>query len=174
MFTNFDCSAYYVRDKQALTSTFSILPEYLKTPEDHLVNNYRDWGVPLGRRFRALKLWFVLRAFGLEGLRERLRHHCALARRFAGWVDAGPGWRMLAPVPMSVACFRHEPAGMTDEAALAAHNARILDRVNASGQVFLSHTKLGTRYVLRLAVGNVRTREAHVALAWRLLREAAG
>lgn len=174
LFTPMDCSVLWTRHPQLLKRAFSLTPAYLETAEQDVALSQSDYSFQLGRRFRALKLWFVLRAFGLEGLRERLRHHCALARRFAGWVEAEPGWRMLAPVPMSVACFRHEPAGMTDEAALAAHNARILDRVNASGQVFLSHTKLGTRYVLRLAVGNVRTREAHVALAWRLLREAAG
>ncbi|MFZ9899842.1 MAG: pyridoxal-dependent decarboxylase, partial [Gemmatimonadaceae bacterium] len=127
----------------------------------------------LGRRFRALKLWFVMRAFGTEGLAARIRHHCALAQTFAEWVRATPTWDVLAPVPMSVVCFRHRPADVTDEAALERHNAGILEQVNASGRVFLSHTKLGARYVLRVAVGNLRTQEAHLAEAWRLLREAA-
>lgn len=173
LFTPMDCSVLWTRHPQVLKRAFSLTPAYLETAEQDVALSQSDYSFQLGRRFRALKLWFVLRAFGLEGLRARLRHHCALAGRFAGWVGREPGWRVMAPVPMSVVCFRHEPAGVADEAAHAAHNARILDRVNATGRVFLSHTKLGERYVLRLAVGNVRTQEAHVALAWELLRGAA-
>ena len=131
-----------------------------------------DYGVQLGHRFRALKLWFVIRAFGAEGLAERIRYHCALAREFAGWVDDDAAWERMAPVPMSVVCFRWAPPG-TSEEERAALNARIMEAVNASGRVYLSHTKLGDVYTLRVAIGNLRTERRHVAEAWRLLREAA-
>jgi aromatic-L-amino-acid decarboxylase len=133
-----------------------------------------DYGVQLGRRFRSLKLWMVIRAFGVEGLAARIREHCAMAREFASWVEAEAGWETCAPVPFSLVCFRHVPPALAgDEAALAAHNARLMDAVNATGEIFLSHTKLGERWVLRLAIGNVRTERAHVARAWALLRGAA-
>ena len=131
-----------------------------------------DYGVQLGRRFRALKLWMVIRAFGVRGLQERIRHHVALAQEFAGWVRAEPGWEVIAPHPLSLVCFRCAPEGST-EAERDALNERILAHVNASGRVFLSHTRLGGAYTLRLAVGNIRTRREHVAEAWRLLREVA-
>ena len=173
LFTPMDCSVLWTRHPKVLKRTFSLTPAYLETGEQDVALSYSDYSFQLGRRFRALKLWFVMRAFGLQGLRERLRHHCALATRLEGWVGTEPGWEVLAPVEMSVVCFRHQPKGMTDEAALTRHNSAILDRVNASGRVFLSHTKLGERYVLRVAIGNLRTQESHVADAWRLLREAA-
>jgi aromatic-L-amino-acid decarboxylase len=131
-----------------------------------------DYGVQLGRRFRALKLWMVIRAFGTTGLVERLRSHVALAREFASWVDADHDWVRVAPVPFSVVCFRYAPAGTSVEEQDALNQA-ILDLVNASGRVFLSHTKLDGRYVLRLAIGNLRTERRHVAEAWRLLGDAA-
>jgi aromatic-L-amino-acid decarboxylase len=131
-----------------------------------------DYGVQLGRRFRALKLWMVIRAFGAEGLAARLRQQMAMARDFAGWVDATPDWERVAPVPFSLVCFRYAPAG-TSEAEREALNSAILERVNASGRAYLSHTKLNGRYVLRLAIGNMRTEPRHVSDAWRLLREAA-
>jgi len=173
LFTPMDCSILWTRHPKVLKRTFSLTPAYLETDEQDVALSQSDYSFQLGRRFPALKLWFVIRAFGTDGLIERLRHHCALARAFEGWVRAEPAWEVLAPVPMSVVCFRHHPPGMHDEAALHRHNAAILDRVNASGKVFLSHTKLGERYVLRLAIGNVRTKESHVAEAWRLCREAA-
>lgn len=172
LFTPMDCSVLWTRHPRVLKRTFALTPAYLETGEQDVALSYSDYSFQLGRRFRALKLWFVLRAFGLEGIAARIRHHCALARTFEGWVVAEPGWAVVAPVEMSVVCFRHLPAGMTDERALEAHNARILDRVNADGSVFLSHTKLGDRYVLRVAIGNLRTQEEHLALAWRLLRAA--
>jgi aromatic-L-amino-acid decarboxylase len=131
-----------------------------------------DYGVQLGRRFRALKLWMVIRAFGAEGLAARLRQQMSMAREFAAWVDAAPEWERVAPVPFSLVCFRYAPAG-TSEAEREALNAAILERVNASGRAYLSHTKLNGRYVLRLAIGNMRTEPRHVSEAWRLLREAA-
>lgn len=173
LFTPMDCSILWTRHPKVLKRTFSLTPAYLETSEQEVAVSQSDYSFQLGRRFRALKLWFVIRAFGTDGLVERLRHHCALARTFEGWVRGEPAWEVLAPVPMSVVCFRHHPPGMDDEAALQRHNAAILDRVNASGKVFLSHTKLGDRYVLRVAIGNIRTQESHLAEAWRLLREAA-
>ena len=133
-----------------------------------------DTGIQLGRRFRALKLWMVCRHFGAEGLRARLGEHIRLARLFADWVDESPEFERVAPVPFSVVCFRALPAGLRgDEPALDALNERILEEVNTSGEVFLSHTRLGGRYVIRLAIGNLHTTEQHVAHAWELLRSAA-
>jgi len=173
LFTPMDCSVLWTRHPAVLKRTFSLTPAYLETAEQDVALSQADYSFQLGRRFRALKLWFVMRAFGTDGLAERIRHHCALAAQLAQQVAAAPGWELLAPVPMSVVCFRHRPAGLDDEPALERHNAAILDRVNASGHVFLSHTKLGDRYALRVAIGNLRTQAAHVAEAWRLLREAA-
>ncbi|HEY0972608.1 MAG TPA: pyridoxal-dependent decarboxylase [Gemmatimonadales bacterium] len=173
LFTPTDCSAFFTRRPEVLKSAFSLVPEYLVTTAPDDVVNLMDYGVQLGRRFRALKLWFVIRAFGAEGLAERIRFHCELAREFAEWVDEAPGWERMAPTPLSVVCFRYAPDGTT-EAERNALNAAILERVNASGRVYLSHTKLGDAYTLRLAIGNLRTERRHVAEAWALLREAAG
>jgi aromatic-L-amino-acid/L-tryptophan decarboxylase len=173
LFTPMDCSVLWTRHPDVLRRAFSLTPEYLRTQEQDVALSYSDYSFQLGRRFRALKLWFVLRAFGLEGIRARLRHQCALAQTFADRAAATPGWELLAPTPMSVVCFRHHPAGLDDEAGLEAHNARILDRVNASGRIFISHTKLGGRYTLRIAVGNLRTGPEHLDDAWRLMQDAA-
>jgi aromatic-L-amino-acid decarboxylase len=168
LFVPMDCSALYVRDLELLRRTFSLVPEYLRTPEES-VRNYMDYGLQLGRRFRALKLWFVLRHFGAEGLRERLRTHIDLAQEFAGWIELEPEWEVLAPHPFSVVCFRYAPPGRS-ESELEALNAALLEQINAGGQAFLSHTKLGERYALRLAIGNLRTTRADVAAVWELLR----
>jgi aromatic-L-amino-acid/L-tryptophan decarboxylase len=173
LFTPFDCSVLYCRRMDVLRQAFSLVAEYLKTTETAPVKNLMDTGIQLGRRFRALKLWMVLRYFGAAGIRQRLEAHVDLARMFAGWVDDTPGWERMAPVPFSVVCFRHRLSGTDDEAALERHNAAIMDAVNASGEAFLSHTKLDGRYVLRLAIGNIRTRERHVRRAWALLTVAA-
>ena len=173
LFLPMDCSVLWTKHPRVLKRTFSLTPAYLETEEQDVALSQSDYSFQLGRRFRALKLWFVLRAFGLEGLVERLRYHCMMAANLRALVAAEPCWEVMAPVPMSVVCFRHRPAGVTDEAALTKHNGAILDWVNASGKVFMSHTKLRERYVLRVAIGNLRTREAHVAQAWKLLREAA-
>ena len=172
LFTPIDCSAFYTRHPGVLKRAFSLVPEYLVTREQDDVVNLMDYGVQLGRRFRALKLWMVIRAFGADGLAARLEHHCALAGAFAGWVGADAAWETNAPVLFSLVCFRHAPAD-TSEEEREQLNAEILRRVNASGEAYLSHTKLNGRYVLRLAIGNIRTEERHVARAWELLREAA-
>jgi aromatic-L-amino-acid/L-tryptophan decarboxylase len=174
MLVNFDCTAYFVRDVDALLRAFALTPEYLKTAHDPDVVNYRDWGVQLGRRFRALKLWFVIRSYGVEGLRALIRKHIALGQQFAGWVEAAPDFDLLAPVPLGLVCFRHRPVGWaTDDPRLDRHNRDLLARVNASGRVFLTHTMLGGRFAIRLAVGQRCTELEHVKEAWELLRAAA-
>ncbi len=175
MFTPVDFSAFFCRHPEALRGAFSLVPEYLRTPEDASARNYMDYGIQLGRRFRALKLWFVLRYFGQEGVRARLREHIRLGQLFASWVDADPDFERLAPAPFSVVCFRARPRSVDPgDPRLEAFNSALLDAVNATGKVFLSHTKLHDRFTLRLAVGNLRTTEEHVKLAWDLLREKAG
>jgi aromatic-L-amino-acid decarboxylase len=163
LFTPFDLSVLYCRRMDTLRAAFSLTPEYLKTVEAAPVQNLMDTGVQLGRRFRALKLWMVLRHFGADGLRERLADHIRLAKMFERWVSEHPDFAVMAPAPFSVVCFR---ANGSDE-----FNEQLLDRVNASGEVFLSHTRLGGRYVLRLAIGNLRTTDAHVARAWALIQQ---
>ena len=168
LFTPMDCSVLFTRHVGTLKQAFSLVPEYLKTAEGD-VNNYMDWGVQLGRRFRALKLWFIIRSFGVDGLVSLLREHCRLAQEFASWVDADKNFERLAPVPFSVVCFRYHPNTLSDEATLEQINAQILRELNATGEVFLSHTKLNGIYALRLAIGNIETTEKHIARVWELL-----
>ncbi len=172
LFTPVDISALYTRRPEVLKRAFALVPEYLTTAEQEDVVNLMDYGVQLGRRFRALKLWMVIRAFGVDGIAERLRAHMELAREFASWVEAAPPWELMAPVPFSLVCFRYAPLGV-DPKVVNRLNQGILDRVNASGRVFLSHTKLNGRVTLRLAIGNLRTARRHVEEAWQLLRDAA-
>ena len=173
LFTPFDLSAFYCRRMDVLRQSFSLTPEYLRTSEAGSVRNLMDTGVQLGRRFRALKLWMILRYFGADGIRARLEEHMRLARTFAGWVDAHPDFERLAPVPFSVVCFRARPRGREwSEMELESLNQQVLDTVNRSGEVFLSHTKLDGRFTLRLAVGHIRTTERHIGRAWELLQHA--
>jgi aromatic-L-amino-acid decarboxylase len=165
LFVPFDLSAFYCRRMDTVRAAFSLVPDYLQTVEAAPVRNLMDTGIQLGRRFRALKLWMVMRHFGAEGLRERLGEHMRLARLFGDWVDASEDFERMAPVPFSVVCFR---ARASDES-----NERLLDAVNASGEIFISHTRLRGRYALRLAIGNLHTTEAHVVRAWTLIRECA-
>ena len=172
LLTNFDCSAYFVRDVAALKRTFSTSPDYLKTAHDDDVANFRDWGIPLGRRFRALKFWFVLRSYGAEGLRTMIRQHIALGHELASWVDAEPHFERLAEAPLALVCLRHVPPALAgDEAALAAHNARLMEQVNATGRVKLTNATIGGHYAIRVAIGAFRTERRHVEECWRLLRE---
>jgi aromatic-L-amino-acid decarboxylase len=173
LFVPMDCSALYVRDEALLRQAFSLVPEYLTTTDDGGVRNYMDYGLQLGRRFRALKLWFVLRHFGAQGLRRRLRAHVALAAEFARWVEEEPGWEVAAAHPFALVCFRHAPPEL-EPTQLDAHNERLMNAANATGEIFLSHTKLDGAFVLRLSIGNLRTSLADVATAWRVLRNAAG
>ncbi len=172
LFTPFDCSVFYVKRPEVLKRAFSLVPEYLVTREQDSVVNYMDYGVQLGRRFRALKLWMVIRAFGVDGLIERLREHRALAQKLATWIESTSDWELAAPVPFSLVCFRYSPLG-----ASAAEgdrlNEAIMHAVNAGGEMFVSHTKLGGRFTLRLSIGNIRTSEGHVGAAWNLLQGAA-
>ena len=174
MLTPFDLSVLFCRDMDILREAFSLVPEYLTTTDAPEARNLMDTGVQLGRRFRALKLWFVLRYFGADGMRSRIAEHLRLAQVLAKWVDDDPEFERLAPVPMSVVCFRARPAAIRDDAAaLDAANERLLHDLNAGGQIFLSHTKLRGAYALRLAIGHARTTEAHLAMAWELICAAA-
>jgi len=173
LLTNFDCSAYFVRDPAALLATFQATPEYLRTAYDADVVNFRDWGIQLGRRFRALKLWFVIRSYGVEGLRAIIRRHVALARELAAWVAEDPAFELVAPVRFGLVCFRWRPAGRTEE-EIDALNARLLMEVNATRERYLTHTRLGGRYVIRLVVGQRATEREHVQRAWEAVRLAVG
>lgn len=170
LFTPVDCSVLLTRKPGVLKAAFALTPEYLRSAETG-VTNLNEYGVQLGRRFRALKLWFVIRAFGVEGLRARIRQHVQWAREFRSWVEADPGFEVCAPSPFSTVCFRAVPSGTPE--AQDRFNAGLLETVNAAGPVFLSHTKLRDRYVLRLAIGNLRTTLSHVRQAWNLIGEAA-
>ncbi len=164
LFTPFDLSVLYVRDLDLLKQTFSLVAEYLVVNET--VTNQMDYGIQLGRRFRSLKLWFVMRYFGQEGLIERLRDHCRLARLFANWVDDSENFEMLAPVPFALVCFRACPKNVDDLDAL---NEKIMNEINASGEAYLSHTKLNGKFTLRLSVGSIRVEERHLRKVWDLL-----
>jgi aromatic-L-amino-acid decarboxylase len=172
LFTPVDCSVLYCRHPELLVSAFSLVPAYLRMPEQGEARNLMDYGVALGRRFRSLKLWFVLRAFGREGIVARIRAHVALARELAAWVDAEEGWERVAPVPLALVVFRYAPDGVEGEETDRLNEA-IIERVNGSGEVFVGPTRLDGRLVIRLAIGNLKTRRAHVERAWTLLREAA-
>jgi aromatic-L-amino-acid decarboxylase len=169
MFTPFDLSVLYCRHMDLIRAAFALTPEYLKTIETAPVRNLMDTGIQLGRRFRALKLWMVMRFFGADGIRARLAEHMRLARLFASWVDASAEFERLAPVPFSVVCFRARTAMNDDEANVL--NERVLEAVNSTGEIFISHTRLNGRYTLRLAIGNLHTTETHVRRAWELLQE---
>jgi aromatic-L-amino-acid decarboxylase len=168
MFTNFDCDCFYVADRAALIRTLSVLPEYLrnKATESGAVIDYRDWHVPLGRRFRSLKLWFVIRHYGVEGLQALVRNHVALAQEFAGWVRESERFELAAPAPLNLVCFRGYGG---DEV-----NRQLLERVNRSGELYMTHTVLDGRYTLRLCVGQTHTEARHVKAAWDKINEAAG
>jgi len=166
LFTPFDLSILYCRDLDQLKQAFSLVAEYLKTTEE--VRNGMDYGIQLGRRFRALKLWFVMRYFGREGLIERLREHIRLANLFASWVEQSSDWEMMAPVPFALVCFRAAPVGVADLDAL---NERLMTSINGSGEAYLSHTKLNGKFTLRLSVGSIRVEDRHIEKVWRLLNE---
>jgi aromatic-L-amino-acid decarboxylase len=167
MFTNFDCDCFWVADRQTLVRSLSVLPEYLRNQatESGKVIDYRDWQIPLGRRFRALKLWLVIRHYGVEGLRHHVRRHVELARRFTARVDEDPDFELVVPPPLNLVCFRHRGGDQVNQA--------IMDRLNASGDLFLTHTRLDDRLVLRMSIGQASTEEHHVEAAWRWIRETA-
>ncbi|HEY4961398.1 MAG TPA: pyridoxal-dependent decarboxylase [Terriglobales bacterium] len=167
MFTNFDCDCFYVADRKALIKALSILPEYLKNQatESGAVFDYRDWQIPLGRRFRSLKLWFVIRHYGVEGLQYHVRQHVELAHAFAGWVQQDERFEVVAPVPLNLVCFRYR--GSEEE------NQRLMDRLNQSGDLYLTHTRLRDQFVLRFCVGQTNTTRKHVEHAWQRIQEEA-
>ena len=174
LFTPFDLSVLYTRRLDLLKRAFSLVPEYLKTSESETVRNQMDYGVQLGRRFRSLKLWMVLRYFGQNGLAARIREHCRLAKLFASWIEASADWEIVTPVQLSLVCFRCRPqTSEMSEEELNAFNEQIMNDINATGLAYLSHTKLRDRFTLRLAIGNIRTAEAHVRKVWQLLKSAA-
>jgi aromatic-L-amino-acid/L-tryptophan decarboxylase len=168
MFTNFDCDCFYVADRKALLQTLSVLPEYLrnKATETGAVIDYRDWQIPLGRRFRSLKLWFVIRHYGVEGLQHHIRRHVELAQTFAGWVKQDRRFELAAPAPLNLVCFRHKGG---DEV-----NQQLMDRLNRSGDLYLTHTRLDGRMALRFCVGQTNTEARHVEQAWKRIQEEAG
>jgi aromatic-L-amino-acid decarboxylase len=172
LFSPIDCSVLYVRDPDQLKRAFSLTPEYLTTSEGDSVRNLMDYGVALGRRFRSLKLWFVMRYFGAEGIRGRIRQHVAMARDFADKVDGEPGWERIAPVPFSTVVLRYAPKERTGEEQDDLNRA-IMDQVNREGEFFLSHTVLNGRFCLRVALGNLRTEWHHVDRLWESLRAVA-
>jgi len=168
MFTNFDCDCFFVADRAALIRTLSILPEYLRNQatESGSVFDYRDWQVPLGRRFRSLKLWFVIRHYGVEGLQHHVRYHVQLAQQFLAWIRQDERFEVMAPAPLNLVCFRFRGS---DE-----QNQRLMDALNDSGELYLTHTRLGGRFVLRFCVGQTHTEARHVQQAWQRIREQAG
>jgi aromatic-L-amino-acid decarboxylase len=169
MFTNFDCSAYFVRDPEALIKTFDIHPEYLKTKEENEVNNYRDWGVQLGRRFRALKLWFVIRTYGVEGIRNTVEKHINLANEIARKIDEAPDFERLAPVPLNTICFRYTPKGVLTEDELNRINEKLLEAINDTGEAYFTHTTLRGTYTIRFVIGQTYVEKRHVDEAWELI-----
>jgi aromatic-L-amino-acid decarboxylase len=172
MFVNFDCSLYYVKEPDLLKQTYSITPEYLKTDADEEVNNYRDWHIQLGRRFRALKLWFVLREFGAEKLRTIIDHHIKWAQELESEINQTDNFEMLAPVPVNLLCFRFNNGKMTED-ELNQFNEQLLKKINASGKIFITHTKLNGKYILRLVGGHPELTKGHLKRAWELIQEMA-
>jgi aromatic-L-amino-acid decarboxylase len=172
MFTNFDCSAYFVRDAASLIKTFEILPEYLKTRTRGRVNDYRDWGVPLGRRFRALKLWSVIRSYGVEGLQVKVKEHIRIASRLAEMITAETDFELLAPAILSVVCFRYKPSGFT-ETEINKLNEELNHWLNDSGKIYLTHTVLNGKYTLRMVTAQTNVNIGHVENAWSLIIDTA-
>jgi aromatic-L-amino-acid decarboxylase len=172
LLTNYDCSAYFVKDPKRLKRTFEIHPEYLKTCVDAKVNNYRDWGIQLGRRFRALKLWFVLRSYGVEGLQSMVRKHIRMAQTLKKWIEDDQRFELMAPVDFSLVCFRLNPKNISEE-QLNALNRRLLESVNQTGKTLLTHTVLNDKYVIRFCIAQRTTEEEHVKRIWKLVTEKA-
>jgi len=171
MFTPMDLSCLYTRKPDVLRRAFSLEAEYLKTSVDEIATNYMDYGIQLGRRFRSLKLWFIIRYFGVEGIRNRIKDHLRLGKLFCEWVDKSDEFERMAPVPLSTICFRGKPDNITDEVALNAFNEKLMEEINSTGKLFLTHTKLHGKFVIRLVISGLRTEERHVEKAWKLINE---
>ena len=172
MFTNFDCTAFFIKDVDSLIKTFEILPEYLKTRTRGKVNDYRDWGVPLGRRFRALKLWCVIRCYGLSGIQEKIRLHISLAKDLAEKISIEKDFELLAPVLLNTVCFRYNPAGK-DEVEINRLNEKLNHQLNDSGEIYLTHTQLRNKYTLRMVTAQTNVTKDHTEKAWDLIRTTA-
>jgi aromatic-L-amino-acid decarboxylase len=170
LFTNFDLSAYYVKDKESLIRTFSIMPEYLKTQVDEKVNNYRDWGVQLGRRFRALKLWFVLRNFGLKEIQNRIRKHIDMVQALSSEIAKEPDFEIMVPNPLNMVCFRFHPANIQDNKRLNNLNQKILKEINATGETFMTHTKVKGVFIIRLVAGQTYLEKEQLDSVWKLIK----
>jgi aromatic-L-amino-acid/L-tryptophan decarboxylase len=173
MFTNFDCSAYFVKDSEILLKTFEILPEYLKTATRGKVNDYRDWGVPLGRRFRALKLWFVLRNFGVDGIKKKVAEHIRLAFWLKEQIIKDNRFELMAPLSLNVVCFRIHLPELDNLEDINRINESLLKKLNATGKIYLTHTKLNGSYTLRIVIAQTYVKEKHVEAAWKLIRKTA-
>jgi aromatic-L-amino-acid/L-tryptophan decarboxylase len=171
LFTNFDCSAYFVKDSETLINTFKLVPEYLKTQIPDHVNDYSNWGIQLGRRFRALKLWFVIRSFGIKGLQAKLRNHIAIAGELKLWIEGHEDFELLAPVLFNVVCFRYHPKGVDNIIELNRMNEQLLLMLNSTGKMYISHTKLNDMYTLRMVTGQTHVELKHVQHAWNLILE---
>ncbi len=172
MLTNFDCTAYYIKDEDALIRTFEVLPEYLKTKTRGEVNDYRDWGIPLGRRFRSLKLWFVIRSFGLKGIREKIATHIALAQQFESRINLSTDFEVLIPRSLNLVCFRYNP-GDIDNESLNELNHQLIERLNASGKIYLTHTKIRGDYTVRMVIGQTNVTSEHIENSWAIIQETA-
>jgi aromatic-L-amino-acid decarboxylase len=173
LFTNFDCSAYFVQDRNALINTFQIVPEYLKSGHQGKVNDYCDWGIQLGRRFRALKLWFVIRNFGIKGLQDKLRKHISLARYMEEKIKSDNNFELVAPVNFNLICFRFKPEKVTDNEKLNEINYQLLKQINNTGEIYLSHTRLKGVYTLRMVTGQTNVEQRHIDHAWKIINEQA-
>jgi len=169
MFTPMDLSIYFTRKPDILKRAFSLVPEYLKTQVDDEVENLMDYGIQLGRRFRSLKLWFIIRYFGVEGLAERIKNHIELAQEFAKWLDDEKDFERMAPVPFSTVCFRYNPGNLSEK-ELNKLNEDLLEKINQSGKIFLSHTKLNGKFVIRLTIGSIRHERRHIVDAWEIIK----
>lgn len=170
LFTNFDCSMYYTKDKNALIRTFEILPEYLKTSTGKMVNDYCDWGIQLGRRFRALKLWFVLRSFGIKRIQEKLRSHLKLTVDFKNYINNDDNFELLTEPTFTLVCFRFKPKGISDPEKLNMINEKLLESINKTGDIFISHTSLKGIYTLRMVISQTNVTQKHVDEAWTLIK----
>lgn len=171
--TNFDCSAHFIRDPELLVRTLTVMPAYLVGRETGQVTDYRDWGIPLGRRFRALKLWFVIRAYGVEGLRAMLRRHIALTSELASWIEAADDFELTSKPSLALLTFRHHPRGLDDEKALDALNERLLASINDDGRVYLTQTRVRGRFAIRFSIGQTSTERRHVEEGWAVIRQLA-
>lgn len=171
MFVPIDLSILYTSKPELLKKAFSIVPEYLKTDEESEVINYMDYGIQLGRKFRSLKLWFLIRYFGVEGLQKIIREHLRLGEMFADFIDQSQNFERLAPTPLSTICFRARPNNVIAEEEINSFNKNLMEAINNSGKLFLSHTKLNNKFTIRLSISGIRTTEKHVLLAWELIKE---